>query len=105
MPKKTATQNRISIEKKLWLAADSLRKNIDAAEYKHIVLGLIFLKYISDSFETLHNKLKKGQGKYKGARPEDRDEYKAENVFFCSSFCSLVLFALSRETPGNWKRY
>ncbi|MDE0119796.1 MAG: class I SAM-dependent DNA methyltransferase [Bdellovibrionales bacterium] len=80
--KKTAVQNKISIEKKLWEAADSLRKNIDAAEYKHIVLGLIFLKYISDSFEILHNKLKEGKEKYKGANPEDRDEYKAENVFF-----------------------
>jgi len=70
------------IEKQLWKAADKLRKNIDAAEYKHIVLGLIFLKYISDSFEELHTKLKAGEGEYAGADPEDRDEYKAENVFF-----------------------
>lgn len=47
------------LEKQLWKAADKLRKNIDAAEYKHVVLGLIFLKYISDSFEELHVKLKK----------------------------------------------
>lgn len=68
------------LEKQLWKAADKLRKNIDAAEYKHIVLGLIFLKYISDSFAELHRKL---QGEIdKGADPEDRDEYKAENVFF-----------------------
>ena len=46
------------IEKQLWKSADKLRKNIDAAEYKHIVLGLIFLKYISDAFEELHSKLK-----------------------------------------------
>jgi len=70
------------IEKQLWKAADKLRKNIDAAEYKHIVLGLIFLKYISDAFERLHEKLLKGEGEYEGADPEDRDEYKAENVFF-----------------------
>ncbi|OGJ87589.1 MAG: DNA methyltransferase [Candidatus Raymondbacteria bacterium RifOxyA12_full_50_37] len=70
------------IEKQLWKAADKLRKNIDAAEYKHIVLGLIFLKYISDAFEELHDKLKSGKGEYKGADPEDKDEYKAENVFF-----------------------
>jgi type I restriction enzyme M protein len=70
------------LEQTLWLAADKLRKNIDAAEYKHIVLGLIFLKYISDSFETLHNKLIAGQGEYKGADPEDVNEYKFENVFF-----------------------
>lgn len=50
------------IEKQLWKAADKLRKNIDAAEYKHIVLGLIFLKYISDSFKELHEKLTNGQG-------------------------------------------
>jgi type I restriction enzyme M protein len=70
------------IEKQLWKVADKLRKNIDAAEYKHIVLGLIFLKYISDSFEELFGKLKKGEGEYAGADPEDKDEYKAENVFF-----------------------
>ena len=70
------------IEKQLWKAADKLRKNIDAAEYKHIVLGLIFLKYISDAFEGLFEKLKKGDGEYAGADPEDKDEYKAENVFF-----------------------
>ena len=46
-----------SIESTLWQAADKLRKNMDAAEYKHIVLGLIFLKYISDAFEVLHSRL------------------------------------------------
>ena len=70
------------LEKQLWKAADKLRKNIDAAEYKHIVLGLIFLKYISDAFEDVHGKLMRGEGEYTGADPEDRDEYKAENVFF-----------------------
>src|SRR5688572_29751 len=70
------------IEKQLWKAADKLRKNIDAAEYKHVVLGLIFLKYISDSFEELHGKLVEGEGEYAEADPEDRDEYRAENVFF-----------------------
>lgn len=71
-----------SFEKTLFKAADKLRKNIDAAEYKHIALGLVFLKYISDSFEALHNKLIEGEGDYKGADPEDADEYRAENVFF-----------------------
>ncbi|KAF5414031.1 MAG: hypothetical protein C5S38_05200 [Candidatus Methanophagaceae archaeon] len=70
------------LEKQLWKAADKLRKNIDAAEYKHIALGLIFLKYISDAFEGLYQRLQKGEGDYAGADPEDRDEYKAENVFF-----------------------
>ena len=70
------------LEKQLWKAADKLRKNIDAAEYKHVVLGLIFLKYISDSFEEIFNKLTEGNGEYAGADPEDKDEYSAENVFF-----------------------
>ena len=71
-----------SLEKQLWSAADKLRKNIDAAEYKHVVLGLIFLKYISDSFEELFALLEAGEGEFDGADPEDRDEYKAKNVFF-----------------------
>ena len=72
----------IGFEAKLWLAADKLRSNMDAAEYKHVVLGLIFLKYISDTFEEHRDKLVAGQGDYKGADPEDQDEYKAENVFW-----------------------
>jgi len=78
-PKQTKQE---PIEVVLWKSADKLRKNIDAAEYKHVVLGLIFLKYISDSFEEHYNKLVDGQGEYAGADPEDRDEYTAYNVFF-----------------------
>lgn len=74
--------NKESFEQQLWKAADKLRKNIDAAEYKHVVLGLIFLRYISDAFENLYEKLKKGEGKYTDADPEDVDEYIAENVFY-----------------------
>ena len=70
------------LEKQLWKAANKLHKNIDASEYKHVVLGLIFLKYISDSFEEHFAKLQAGIGEYAGADPEDNDEYKAENVFF-----------------------
>ena len=66
------------LEKQLWKSADKLRKNIDAAEYKHVVLGLIFLKYISNSFDELFAKLQSGEGEYEGADPEDRDEYKSE---------------------------
>jgi type I restriction enzyme M protein len=82
--KKKSSQetNEEPLEKQLWKAADKLRKNIDAAEYKHVVLGLIFLKYISDSFEELHSRLAAGEGDYSGADPEDKDEYKGENVFF-----------------------
>ncbi|TAE55568.1 MAG: SAM-dependent DNA methyltransferase [Nostocales cyanobacterium] len=79
--KTTKTDNE-TLEQKLWKSADKLRKNMDAAEYKHVVLGLIFLKYISDSFEELHQKLIEGEGNYAGADPEDKDEYIAENVFF-----------------------
>lgn len=82
MAKKANDINNQPLEKTLWLAADKLRKNMDAAEYKHIVLGLIFLKYISDAFEEMYNKLSSGKGQYAGANPEDIDEYKAENVFF-----------------------
>ncbi len=72
----------LGFEAKLWLAADKLRNNMDAAEYKHVVLGLIFLKYISDTFTEHHNKLVAGKGDYAGANPEDADEYKAENIFW-----------------------
>jgi type I restriction enzyme M protein len=75
--KNNSTAN-IGFEAKLWLAADKLRSNMDAAEYKHVVLGLIFLKYISDSFEEKHAQLTKEPG----ADPEDADEYRAENVFW-----------------------
>jgi len=82
MVKKDNNTQKETLEKQLWKAADKLRKNIDAAEYKHIVMGLIFLKYISDVFEGLHDRLQKGEEEYTGSDPEDRDEYKAENVFF-----------------------
>lgn len=71
-----------AFEKTLFRTADKLRKNIDAAEYKHVALGLIFLKYISDSFEEVYLKLKEGKGEYEGADPEDRDEYAAAHVFY-----------------------
>jgi type I restriction enzyme M protein len=72
----------LGFEAKLWLTADKLRNNMDAAEYKHVVLGLVFLKYISDTFDEHHAKLVAGKGDYAGANPEDKDEYKAENVFW-----------------------
>lgn len=80
--KEKKRQNDEPLEKKLWKAADKLRKNMDAAEYKHIVLGLIFLKYISDAFEELYQNLKEGKGEYEGADPEDKNEYTAEKVFY-----------------------
>lgn len=68
----------VGFEEKLWLAADKLRSNMDAAEYKHVVLGLIFLKYVSDSFTEKYEQLKaEGYGD-----EEDRDEYLADNIFW-----------------------
>jgi len=74
--------NNNELEKTLWAAADKLRSNMDAAEYKHVVLGLIFLKYISDAFNSLYQRLVENKGEYEGADPEDPDEYLANNVFF-----------------------
>ena len=73
--------NNQELEKTLWLAADKLRSNMDAAEYKHVVLGLIFLKYISDAFNELYEKLT-AEADESGADPEDKDEYTAERVFY-----------------------
>ncbi|OJV36923.1 MAG: N-6 DNA methylase [Bacteroidales bacterium 36-12] len=71
----------LELEKTLWAAADKLRNNMDAAEYKHVVLGLIFLKYISDAFDELYNHLENTKHET-GADPEDKDEYTAERVFY-----------------------
>ena len=68
------------IERKLWAAADKLRGSMDAAEYKHVVLGLIVLKYISDAFEARREVLLGERDQ--GADPEDPDEYRSENVFW-----------------------
>lgn len=73
----TTTAN-VGFEETLWKAADKLRGSMDSGEYKHVVLGLIFLKYISDKFETKYNELvKEGEG-----FEEDRDEYTYENIFW-----------------------
>ena len=78
------------LEKTLWATADKLRNNMDAAEYKHVVLGLIFLKYISDSFEEAFNYVqnvtkglvpeKEADDKY--LDPEDKDYYLQQNIFY-----------------------
>ena len=77
---KTKTAPDEPLEKKLWKTADKLRKNMDAAEYKHVVMGLIFLKYISDAFEEMYQKLV--SQKSEGADPEDKNEYTAEKIFY-----------------------
>ena len=67
-------------EAQLWQMADALRGSMDAADYKHVVLGLLFLKYVSDAFEDLHARLEGGEVAY--ADPEDPEEYRAEEIFW-----------------------
>src|SRR5450432_4034292 len=96
--KNNSTAN-LGFESKLWLAADKLRSNMDAAEYKHVVLGLIFLKYISDSFEEMRAKLLAGEGEYEGSDPEDADEYRAENVFWVPKEARWSFLQASAKQP------
>jgi type I restriction enzyme M protein len=76
--KKSNYIREIRLEEKLWAAADKLRSNMDASEYKHVVLGLIFLKYISDAFDRVNEELKRDPI----SDPEDTDEYIARRVFW-----------------------
>ncbi len=80
MAKENHSGANLGFETELWRAADALRSNMDAAEYKHVVLGLIFLKYISDAFEEHRIKLEADRSE--GADPEDPDEYRAVNIFW-----------------------
>ena len=101
MAKKKKEEVQETIEKTLWKAADKLRKNINAAEYKDVVLGLIFLKYISIAFEKLHAELTAQIDQ--GADPEDREEYTAENVFFVppSARWSFLQSSATQTTIGK----
>lgn len=78
---KTTNGANLGFEEKLWAAADKLRGHMDASEYKHVVLGLIFLKYISDAFQEKYEELE-AKRKTEYTDPEDRDEYAAVNVFW-----------------------
>ena len=98
-----ASGAHLGFEAKLWLAADKLRNNMDAAEYKHVVLGLIFLKYISDTFEEHRAKLVAGRGDYAGANPEDKDEYRAENVFWVPKEARWSHLQASAKQPAIGK--
>lgn len=85
----------IGFEKEIWKAADLLRGNLDASEYKSVVLGLIFLKYISDKFETKYQELvNNGEG-----FEEDRDEYMADNIFFVPQEARWSVVAKAAHTP------
>src|SRR3989449_9854653 len=78
VPHRQSNGANLGFEDKLWRAADKLRSNMDAAEYKHVVLGLLFLKYISDAFSEVHEELKKEPM----SDPEDVDEYVSRRIFW-----------------------
>src|SRR5467141_27769 len=85
----------LNFEGKLWQAADKLRSNMDAAEYKHAVLGLLFLKYISDAFNEVHEKL----GKDPTSNPEDVDEYVSRRVFWVPKEARWDYLAKNAKKP------
>ncbi len=104
MPKPPKQKNgtaNLGFEAKLWAAADALRNNMDAAEYKHVVLGLIFLKYISDAFEAKHAEL--NAQKKQGADPEDPDEYRAANIFWVPKEARWTHLKASAPQPAIGK--
>lgn len=96
-PPKVSNRNNgdLGFEATLWAAADTLRGSMDASEYKHPVLGLIFLKYISDAFEELHAQLA-ADGE---SDPEDRDEYTASNIFWVPSAARWSQIAAQAKSP------
>jgi type I restriction enzyme M protein len=87
----------VGYEAELWRMADALRGSMDAAEYKHVVLGLIFLKYISDAFEEQHKKLE--AERTQGADPEDPDEYRAQNIFWVPPEARWALLKAQAKQP------
>ena len=99
MAKKAENTAEIGFEGKIWSAADKLRGNIDASEYKNVVLGLIFLKYISDKFDQVYDELQKDEY----ADPEDRDEYTSQNVFFVPPAARWSVIADDAHNPTNGK--
>lgn len=99
MAKKTDSTANIGFEEQIWKAADKLRGNIDASEYKNVVLGLIFLKYISDKFDQRYQQLvEEGEG-----FEEDRDEYTCDNIFFVPESARWKVIAAAAHTPENGK--
>ena len=92
---KNKSNGAIGFEDKLWEAADKMRNNMDPAEYKHVVLGLIFLKYISDAFEEKYNQFKSEDY----ADPEDPDEYLAENIFWVPKEARWSLIKDNSKNP------
>lgn len=95
MAKKQTNTTSIGFEETIWRAADKLRGNLDAAEYKSVVLGLIFLKFISDRFEAKFAEL--SDDEY--ADPEDKDEYAAESIFFVPQKARWSVISEAAHTP------
>ena len=94
MARKTSTK-ALGFEEQIWDAACKLRGNIDASEYKNVVLGLIFLKYVSDNFEAKHAELvAEGEG-----FEEDRDAYASENIFWVPKEARWEIVAAAAHTP------
>lgn len=91
------TAANVGFEAELWKAADALRGSMDAAEYKHVVLGLLFLKYISDAFEEQHALLEADSEQ--GADPEDPDEYRAVNTFWVPKDARWSLLKANAKQP------
>lgn len=85
----------MSIEKTLFAAADKMRGAMDAGEYKHIALGLLFLRYVSEAFVRRHDLIVDG-----GGDPEDRDEYLAENTFFVPEPARWATLAAQSKASG-----
>lgn len=101
MAQRTLAKSRASAattgyESELWKMADALRGSMDPAEYKHVVLGLIFLKYVSDAFEEMHAKLEKDEY----ADPEDRDEYQAKSIFWVPPGARWEHLKANAKQPG-----
>ena len=100
--KKTEDTTSQSLESKLWATADKLRGHLDAADYKHVVLGLIFLKYISDRFAQRHEEIiREEAGTYAA---EDRDEYTAEGVFWVPASSRWAVVQTAAKQPDIGKR-
>lgn len=85
-------------KRKLWDAADTLRGHLDAADYKHVVLGLIFLKYLSDAFDERHAQLVSEQDE--GADPEDKDEYTAVGLYWIPPEARWSYLSDHAKRPG-----
>ena len=92
----------LGFENQLWAAADKLRGHMDASEYKHVVLGLIFLKYISDAFQAKYKQLEATKDT-KYTDPEDRDEYSATNIFWVPKEARWAKLQASAKQPSIGK--